>query len=194
MKKNNRLLKVFTMFFFSALAAPAVFGDESDQQAKPVIIHATGNYHAEARDYVGYADGFDILVGVDFLLWEGAGLYAGPRLGWYAETVCTAYMSGSLAMRQKPSFGGQIYFFMPLPFFKPLGGALGAAIDVLVNLDNLHSSPGERLYLFASAFAGARFIISNTVHLEARLEAGIFPFFNSPPVFIKAGLQVGVHL
>ncbi len=158
------------------------------------IIHVTGNYHGESRDYVGSADGFDILAGFDFLLWDEFGLYAGPRLGWYTETVCTAYMTPELAMHHKPSVGAQIYLDYPSPFLKQLEGTAGFAFDVLINLDDLHSDPEERTYTFISAFLGIRFIFSEFIHLEARLEAGNFPFFDDPPVFVKGGLQAGIHL
>jgi hypothetical protein len=198
MKKNKILVRCFAVVVFLAIASPILHAEEGEENSaevvNSVIIHVTGNYHAEARDYVGYADGFDVLAGVDFLLWPEAGLYAGPRLGWYAETVCTAYMAPTLAMYQKPSVGGQIYFTYPFRFFRALAGTAGFAFDVLVNLDDLHSDPGERFYLFTAAFLGLRLTITDLLILEARLEAGIFPFFKFPPVFIKGGLQVGVRL
>jgi hypothetical protein len=192
MKKTARKIYCLVLFFYLAFPLPSAYADAEGNS--PFIIHATGNYHLEARDLVGYADGFDILAGVDFLIWDEAGLYAGPRLGWYAETVCTAYMASELAMYQKPSVGAQVYFIYPAPFLKQLQGTAGFAFDVLLNLDELHSDPGERLYLFTSAFLGVRFIFWESFHLEARLEAGAFPFFRDPPIFIKGGLQAGIHL
>ncbi len=185
----HRFLACLAFLFLGA----ALFAQEEPEPIR-VALHLTGNYHGEIRDTIGYVDGFDVLAGVDFLLWEEAGLYFGPRLGLYEETVCTAYMSGSLGRYLKPSFGGQAYFLIPSWFSAAISETLGVACDVLVNLDELHSDPGERLYLFVSAFLGTRLLIAANVFFEARFEAGLFPFFESPPFFLKAGLQLGMRL
>jgi len=155
------------------------------------IIHVTGNYHMEARDLVGYADGFDVLAGFDFLIWDAADLYIGPRLGWYSETVATADMD--YGMHQKPSLGAQVYFLYPAPFLPALAATAGFAFDLLFNFDAPHAEAGEPVYMFTSAFLGIRYTFGR-IHLEGRLEAGLFPFFDSPPYFVKFGLQVGYHI
>jgi hypothetical protein len=157
----------------------------------PFIFSLTANYHAEFRDDL-YADGYDILAACDFLLSDSWGLYAGPRIGWYGETVCTAFMSGSLSMYQKPSIGGQIYFNYPSWISPNVQGIAGVAFDMLINWDKLHNQgTGDTLYLFISCFLGVRWLVSDTTHLEFRIEGGEFPFFEGTPYFLKFGLQVG---
>jgi hypothetical protein len=197
-RKTDRLRRLFMggiVTVLLLLPCALIFAQEETAPSS-IIIHVTGNYHAEARDLVGYADGFDVLAGVDFLVADfWGGLYIGPRIGWYAETVCTAYMTSSLTMRQKPSLGAQIYI-ADSPSIWPSWFALpfGLAFDVLFNLDELHAGAGEPFYLFTSVFIGLRFLITEKLHVEARLEAGLFPFFNPPPYFIKGGVQIGWSL
>jgi hypothetical protein len=98
-----------------------------------------------------------------------------------------------LSMHHKPSIGAQIYLVYPSPLLRELETTAGFAFDVLVNLDDLHSDPKERTYTFTSAFLGMRFVLSELFHLEGRMELGIFPFFDYPPVFLKGGIQMGIR-
>ncbi len=193
MKKSNSFFMCgFTILLF--LVGVPQLAQAAEKTDSRGIVHLTGNYHAEFRGDDLSADGFDVLAGFDFLLWDFLDLYAGPRLGWYTETVCTAYMTPELAMRHKPSIGAQIYLIYPSPLLKSLEVTAGLALDVLVNLDDLHSDPGERTYTFTAAFLGIRFALSEFIYVEGRLEAGNFPFFEDPPFFVKGGLQAGIHL
>jgi hypothetical protein len=183
--RGNKLVVILC----AAIFAVTPFIVSADANSKELgAIHVTGNYHMEANDF-DYADGFDVLAGFDFLLWKEADLYAGPRLGWYSETVPT----GQGGMHQKPSLGGQIYFLYPAPFLRQLAGVAGFACDFLFNIDG--TFPDQPVYFFASAFLGLRYTFGR-IHLEGRLEAGLFPFFDSDslPYFLKFGLQVGYHI
>lgn len=178
----------------AAAAAPALRADESPDPSSRTTVHVMANYHLESRDYVGYAGGFDVLAGVDFLIWRMMDLYAGPRIGWYSETVCTAYLAPQLAMHQKPSVGGQVYLTYPFRSFTALVSTAGVSVDVLLNFDELHSDPSERTYTFLGFFLGLRYLATPSLHLEARLEAGLFPFFEAIPILIKGGIRVGTAI
>lgn len=166
--------------FFDAIVlmtfAPQVLlADEAADPAHRATFHVTANYPLEAGDYVGYAGGFDILAGADIPIWRAMDLFGGPRIGWYSETVCTAYLSPRLAMHQKPSVGGQIYFTSPVRFLDGIVSTAGVSVCALINLDDLHSDPAERIYTFHGFFLGLRCPVAESLHPEARLGAGVFP-------------------
>ncbi len=179
--------KILTWAAAAALLVLVPFAAGAQEQKTELgVVTVTGNYHMEADDW-DYADGFDVLGSFDFLVWDLLDLYVGPRVGWYSETVPT----GLGGMHQKPSVGGEAYLLYPAPFLPALAGTAGFAFDLLINIDGTH--PDQPVYMFASAFLGAR-ITFGSFHVEGRLEAGAFPFFDYVPYFLKFGFQVGYHI
>jgi hypothetical protein len=181
-----------TVLIVAAILVALSAGSASAEVEKwKTSISAAINYHYEYRSSFGEANLGDAVLSADFLVLDFLDLYAGGRLGWYFEYVCTAAMDEGI--HGKPSFGGQLYFLGPT-IVKGLSYSAGIAADTLVNLDRIHLSEGEPLYLFLEAFCGLRIELSDKFYLEGRIEGGAFPAFQDPPVFVKAGMQLGYRI
>jgi hypothetical protein len=151
--------------------------------------YVDGSVHWESRELCPDATNWDVVAGYDFLIWNSFDLYAGPRVGWYTETDCTA--ARDWGVHNEPSVGGQLYFLYPSPFTKSLVLTCGIASDVMFNFDATENGAPVRVDLFGEVFLGIRLYLGERCHIETRFDAGQFAFFDSPPTFIKLGLLAG---